>query len=449
MTLLITAATKHALYLSSDYRLSDKGKPVETSNGAKQLSVQGKCWIAQISFTGVARDGHGYDTRAWIRDVVKSLPPDAPVERLVDALVDRGTRAIATIQKFVTRLTLVVAAVENHKCRLFLLSNWEALFMPPPRGLAELHSREVTLTRPRVLVHGNMNTLPRSVRRRILQLVTGDSGRELICSTLAMANEFAARGSGGNISSSCWIQSLFSDGNSYGRNHGKVPGLPSSIHAGSDDMNKWISTEFPMAPGEQRVLLQSVGFMGRGIPAPTEIGEPRTIRVLSPATSVSITLGKGGPVIGALSTPGITGELTVRKNQYAYASLGAITFEGNAATLNAARTFVGRRLRMPCVPTVDGAQPRTWDYTFDVKFDDTTLEINARQNSMAFRSVNLPSPMPVLGPSEELLMVAPFDGLRMSVSALAPKSTGNIQGQFLLRDFPELRRGAVFSSSAS
>ena len=440
MTLLITVATRDALYLSSDYRLSDKGKPIETANGAKQLSVHGKHWLAQISFTGVAKDGNGYDTRAWIQDVAASTPPDAPVEHFVEALVHRGTQAVATVQNYDDRLTVVVAAVEDRRCRLFVASNWEALFKPAPHGRSQLRSCEVTITRPRILVHGNSGAVPRSLRRWIQHLVAFRSGSDHITSTLAMANEFAARESGGTISPGCWVQSLLSDDNSFGRNHGEVPGTPSNILAGGFDMGKWIAAEFPAAPGKKPTIVQSAGYMGPGTPAPTEIGEPRTILLSSPANSVSITLGAGGPIVGTLSTSCIDDELTVRKNHYASISLGAVTFNGNPVTLSTAKPFVAKRLRLSCLPTVDGAQPRTWDYVFDLKFDGKTLEVNVLQNSMAFRSANTPAPLPVLGPTEELVMAAPVGGLTLSVTPFMPQTTANLEAQFLLRDFPELRR---------
>jgi hypothetical protein len=442
MTLLITVATKDALYLSSDYRLSDKGKPTETTNGAKQLSVQGKRWLGQISFTGVAKDGNGYDTRAWIQDVAASTPPDAPLEHFIEALVQRGTQAIATIQHYDNRLTVVVAAVSDRKCRLFVVSNWEALFAPAPHGRSQLRSCEVTITRPRVLVHGRGGTVPRSLRRRIQHLAALHSGRDQISSTLAMANEFAARRSGGTISPGCWVQALLSDGNSFGRNHGEVPGTPSNIFASGFDMGKWIAAEFPAAPGKKLTLVQSVGYMGRGSPAPTEIGESRTILFSSPANVVSITLGAGGPVIATLSIAGTKGELTVRKNQYASASLGTVSFSGNPVTLSSAKPFFVKRLRLSCVPTVDGAQPRTWDYVFDIKFAGTTLEVTISQNSMAFRSANAPAPPPVLGSNEELVMAAPVGGLTLSITPTMTQTAATLEVQFLLRDFPELRRNA-------
>ena len=63
-------------------------------------------------------------------------------------------------------------------------------------------------------------------------------------------------------------------------------------------------------------------FRGRPTPAPTEVGEVRSIRLVSPANAVSITAGSEGPLLATLSFSGITLELAVRKNLYASTSLG-------------------------------------------------------------------------------------------------------------------------------
>ena len=41
MTLLITVANSLGVHQSSDYRLSDAGQPIQTENGAKQISASG------------------------------------------------------------------------------------------------------------------------------------------------------------------------------------------------------------------------------------------------------------------------------------------------------------------------------------------------------------------------------------------------------------------------
>jgi|HubBroStandDraft_1064217.scaffolds.fasta_scaffold127072_1 hypothetical protein len=439
MTLLLTVATKDALYLSSDYRLSNQGQPTETANGAKQLTVHNTRWFAQISFTGVAKDGYGYDTRAWIQDAAVSTVPDSPLELFVDALVRRGEQAVSTIQGYDNRLTVVIAAIDDRTCRLFIASNWEVLFAPPPQGRGQFRSCELVISKPKVLVHGNAQTVPRSLRRWIQRLVAGGAGRARISSALATANEFAAKRSGDTISPGCWVQSLVSDGNSSGQNYGDVPGSPSRIFGGVD-RGRWFAAEFPAVPGKKLTLVQCAGYFGPRTPAPAEIGPPRTALVSSPTCAVSIKLGEAGQVVGTLSISGSSSYLTLRKNQQTLLPLRIVDFNVNPITLRAAKPFHAKRLRLPCVPTVDGAQPRNWNYLFDLKYDGETLEVTVSQNSVAFRSANAIAPLPVLGSNEELVMSVPLGGLTLNVTSSDPRNATQLQAQFLLRDFPELGR---------
>src|SRR6266571_4442658 len=97
MTLLITMASKQVIHQSSDYRLSDKGVQVETQNGAKQLAVSTQKWAAQVSFTGIARDGAGYESRAWLLNEATKPNADATPEAFVDSLVRRGTQELSDV----------------------------------------------------------------------------------------------------------------------------------------------------------------------------------------------------------------------------------------------------------------------------------------------------------------------------------------------------------------
>ena len=126
MTLLITLANSEGVHQSSDYRLSSAGRIVQTENGAKQISASGRDWIAQISFTGIAQDGRGYDTRERLRKTLVAARTDATLDEVVAAIVHRGNSALATVQSYDRRLSIVVGAIASGRTRLFLLSNWES-----------------------------------------------------------------------------------------------------------------------------------------------------------------------------------------------------------------------------------------------------------------------------------------------------------------------------------
>ena len=440
MTLLITVATNHGLSLSSDYRLSNNGRIIETVNGAKQLSVSGIRRTTQISFTGVVSYGNRYHTRKWLGATISSLPVDAPMENLIDAICTEGTAALRPIRHHDNRLTIVIGTVEDRQCRLFMISNWESLFGPVPPDRDLLRSCEINISRPRVLIHGNVAAVPRYLRKWIEHLAARlSSPSERIASALATVNKHAAGRSHGTISEGCWVQSLLLSGETFGRNYGSIPGLPASIHGGGFDVGQWVGTEFPAAPGKKLTIEQSWGFRGRPTPAPTEVGEVRSIRLVSPANTVSITAGAGGPLLATLSFSGIALGLAVRKNLYASTSLGTVTLLANPETLGSATPFQVKRARLSCLPTVDGAQPNSWDYTFNLDFDGSKLALTVLQNSTALRSMYASKPLQVLQDAEELLMVAPIGGLTLSVTPSFPQASASLEAHFLLRDFPELQ----------
>ena len=213
MTLLITVANSEGVHQSSDYRLSDAGRPVQTENGAKQISASGKDWVAQISFTGVARDGRGYDTREWLRDTLVAEHTDTTLDEVVAAIARRGNSALATVQSYDRRLSVVVGAVAGGRIRLFLLSNWESPTAAPaalPGPTLEVN--EMGLGRPRLLVNGFASALPAWARKRLLRLQTHVAASEPLRDAIARANRLAAANAVPNISEECWVQSLMLTG---------------------------------------------------------------------------------------------------------------------------------------------------------------------------------------------------------------------------------------------
>jgi hypothetical protein len=212
------------------------------------------------------------------------------------------------------------------------------------------------------------------------------------------------------------------------------------MHPGGFDVGRWIATEFPAAPGKKLTLEQSLGFRGHPTPAPTEVGEVRSIRLESPANEVSIKAGAEGPLLATISFSGVTRELAVRKNLYVSTSLGTVTLATNGKALWGAKPFEVQRLCLSCLPTVDGAQPNSWDYSLNLNFDGNKLSLMILQNSTALRSMYASTPLPALQDAEELLMVAPVGGLTLRVTPSVPEGSASLDAQFLLRDFPELQR---------
>src|SRR5262249_8488563 len=92
------------------------------------------------------------------------------------------------------------------------------------------------------------------------------------------------------------------------------------------------------------------------------------------------------------------------------------------------------------VPTIDGAQPRNWNYAFDVVVDPVskshTLQLRPLKTSL--RSVNCPKPLPMLGDTEELTLLAPPNFLVLTAQENQGPVSETIEAVFMLRDFPEL-----------
>lgn len=432
MTLLITVATKEALYLSSDYRLSNDGCVVETANGTKQLAVHGKRWVAQIAFTGVAYDGRGYVTRDWLSDATQGLSPEATLLDLVLAIAEQGSAALSTIHAIDNRLTVIVGAMDNGVCRLFLLTNWEPLFAPASNDRTRLEVREIHLSEPLVLLHGNSRSVPRFIRRQLRELVLRGANHKEIATAIINANQHASKQQPELISQGCWVQTMLASGDTFGLNEQQVPGFPAMILSGTNINN--LLPELTLGT----TIFQSVGYSGPATPTPAEIGEPRSLRFFSPFATSTMRWKATGHDIFRVSVGPAQGVVAVRKNARMTASFGRVALRIYWSALEECSPFEARHQRLVCVPTIDGAQPRRWSYTYDVRYDGNALELTICPMSVALRNDFVSGKLELLGVGEELLMSAPPDDLRLVATCGDRRSTANLDVRFLLRGFPEL-----------
>ncbi len=258
MTLLITLAGDSAIHQSSDYRLSFRGVPTETANGAKQLSVHGRSWMATIGFTGIATDGQGYVTRDWLYEEGASVDPLTEPAAFVENLARRGTRELKRVTYFDRRLSVIVAVGMLGRCKLFLVSNFEEPQKTPLRtALDALRWFEIDLSRrPLVLVQGATGAVPKSEKRLLKEMFRRNVDPKALCARLAATNRLAASRYAQTISQGCWVTSIFADGRSQSVNHGEVPGIPYRIGYGLDTPGLVRSLLHP-PPGREIVLRQS------------------------------------------------------------------------------------------------------------------------------------------------------------------------------------------------
>jgi len=159
------------------------------------------------------------------------------------------------------------------------------------------------------------------------------------------------------------------------------------------------------------------------------VADSRTIIISSPSASIPIA-APNGAIVGTRSIAGATNELTLRKNVTVRGSLGTVTFSMNPSNLIFGDAFRTPRNLCPCVPTIDRAQPRNWEYWVFCYFDGATLRAEIRKQSSALRGAN--APMTSVGATEEILMVAPVDGMVLLTTAAAPQSSAVLEASFLL-----------------
>jgi hypothetical protein len=164
-----------------------------------------------------------------------------------------------------------------------------------------------------------------------------------------------------------------------------------------------------------------------------EVGEPRTLVWSSPTTSAPL-VGPDGSPVGLIEICGAANSLIIRKNQLVSVVLNSVTLSIDPSAKWEAQPNP-RLIEIPNIPTIDGAQPRSWDYGAELSFARDTCSILMRRNSVAMRSSSCKSPMPILADNEELAMSAPRNRVVLQTSAANPTASANIEARLLLRDF--------------
>ena len=168
-------------------------------------------------------------------------------------------------------------------------------------------------------------------------------------------------------------------------------------------------------------------------PSPASGADSRTVAIASPNAAIEIA-APNGAIVGTLSITGVTGDLTLTKNVTVRGSLGTVMLSMSPANLIFGESFRTPRILCPAVPTIDGAQPRNWEYVVFFRFDGAALKAEVRQLSSALRNANVPIPMTNVSATEEVVVVAPVNGLVLLTTADAPESSAVLESTFLLVD---------------
>lgn len=167
--------------------------------------------------------------------------------------------------------------------------------------------------------------------------------------------------------------------------------------------------------------------------APAQNVERRTVTVSNPGGIIEIP-APNGAVVGTLILSKAYKGISLQKNIESEDSLGKATLTLNPRNLIPGEKFQTTPQLFSVVPSIDRAEPRKWEYKVVSSFDGSTLTVELRQLSVALRNANLSAPMSCLSDTEELVMRAPIDSLRLSASAKAPETAADVRLGLLLRN---------------
>jgi hypothetical protein len=201
------------------------------------------------------------------------------------------------------------------------------------------------------------------------------------------------------------------------------------------DVGEFLRKNLGHLLGQQITLVQAASVHGaKPVPLPPPTGEPREVRFSTQTTSVEGIGQTPGTVLPRIVFEGRDGVVTPRKNERVTAVLGTVTLEIDPKG-SGAMSLEWQKISN--IPTVGGAQPGTWDYTYELHGGGGAYTLTIQQNSTALRRGHRSEPS-VLGANEELLLAAPVGGLMLHATPQEPRVTGELVASFLIRDFPEL-----------
>jgi hypothetical protein len=489
MTLLLSLVGPGGIHQSSDFRLTDvtTRRPIDDEFGSKQLHHMTSTWSAWISFTGFAQIGNR-KTRDWILDSLKRATgsADAAMAELA-AIASLELRQVPRKDWF---LTIVATVIESSRAaRLFVLSCVDRPAKPPlSQPLDHFEVQELSINNPQVLIFGCAHTVTKADRKFLEKLNRGRADHSEIRRSLARVNARSAKRSNGVVSDGCLVSSTTPDGRNAVENFGGTPGVTADM-AGSAQMLEVITkaqkgkrplfrqgraasaagvkelTLEPMNVLEGSTLVakcvgdspplfvtDSLGntfrqlqasFGARAIDEDAEWAKLEEGLVAGPthlipfsSTSHSVTFnGPDGSKYGSMEIVGMEGDAVLAKNRVAKITLGTATVHITPAfkhSTQAIRTTWDIR----SVPTINGVQPHSWEYTVDMVLDASGGMISIRRNSVALRSANFASPLPYLTESEELVVASSTRPTLIKISEDQRSVSASLEARLFLRDVP-------------
>jgi hypothetical protein len=260
MTLILTVANSLGVYQSSDYMLTQGGKPVYDRAGSKQLTATFDHLHLSVAFTGVATwrvNSRIVPTTDYLDATLNSLAEIANFKPICEALRLKCDRSCVSKEE----LTLVVTAVSSDPpFQIATISN--VVWTKKCRYINRcFRVRYYSVRKPFYLISGwrpcvseydesVLDSLSRDVERP----------RKEIVERLAEINKTSARKSNGLVSEQCLVTAKYADGEnrqSDMTNFGEQPGIISQIQPGFGLDMEEIIRKYVAVPGMQPVMRQA------------------------------------------------------------------------------------------------------------------------------------------------------------------------------------------------
>jgi hypothetical protein len=306
MTLNLILTSREPVFLSGDFRLTWRGKPVEPDNldTQKLVPVIKRSWQALMAFTGVARTHRGTDVGDWVADQVSDIALDAPFEELVVRLKS-AQEWLGQIPGD-SRLAFSVVGFVGRRPVAMCVSNFTDLFGRHSSSMSgELEvSRERPKT-PRLRALGDATAVLDAERLRLLAMLSKRVAPTQVQLAMAETNMAAASRSF-SISPECVTGFLLASGAAEITPHGIKAGveyLPSfvkrqlSASGVTGFRRKFDDTGVPLAP-------QWVGMTAKVENRP---GRPWAVGIMHAVRNVMEPVG-GTPPSGTAAFWKVAGE---------------------------------------------------------------------------------------------------------------------------------------------
>lgn len=211
MTLNIQLASRHAMYLTGDFRITFPDKRYEDDfNVQKLVPVAKSQWCGLISYSGLAATPRRLETGSWIAEQVR---PTATQEGL-DPLVRRLALAEGWVKRFSVedrRLAIIVCGYQQRKPFRRVISNHidgDGKLIAGPPGKLQVYEDAPREAEIKTFGSGNVTAEDREL---LLQLLRENANDQLL-EALARANARAALNSNQTVSLQCVVGQMLPTG---------------------------------------------------------------------------------------------------------------------------------------------------------------------------------------------------------------------------------------------